>query len=55
MHGKDVGTAKLTEADVLTIRQRIAAGESQLVVATDYPVNTRSISNIILRKTWAHI
>ena len=47
--------AKLTEADVLEIRQRAASGEKQKDIAADYPVSYSLIRGIVCRSCWKHI
>ncbi len=49
------GCAKLTEADVLEIRQRYAAGERQTHLAREFGVTQSNISEITLRHTWKHV
>lgn len=53
--GERVHTAKLTEAQVLEIRERYAGGEKQVPLAREYGLTQASISAIILRKSWKHI
>ena len=53
--GPNNHAAKLTEAQVLEIRARCAAGEMQRVVAAQYGVTQSSVSYIVSRKKWAHI
>lgn len=48
--------AKLTEAEVLTIRRRYAAGGvSQSALAREYGLSQPSIGKIVRRETWTHI
>jgi hypothetical protein len=48
--------AKLTEADVLAIRQRLAAGgEKQQTIAADYGVCPPTICSIKRGLTWRHV
>jgi len=47
--------AKLTEADVATIRARCSTGETQAVVASDYGVSRSAVEGICLRKHWKHL
>lgn len=47
--------AKLTAPQVVTIRERRAAGESLKTIAADYGVCFQLISTICQRKLWAHI
>jgi hypothetical protein len=53
--GSKDGSAKLTEDDVLIIRERVRSGETQTAVALDYGVTQANVSEIIRRKTWTHI
>lgn len=50
--GEDVGTARLTELDVLAIR---ASPETQEALARRYGVNQTNISRIKRRVSWRHI
>jgi hypothetical protein len=51
--GKDHGTVKLTEQQVLDIRSRTR--ESQRELAAEFGVSQYAIYSIIARKTWKHI
>lgn len=53
--GSDAGRAKLTEAAVIEIRERHAAGERQANLARQFGMDQTAISAIILRKTWRHV
>jgi hypothetical protein len=54
--GSNNPRAKLKEQDVINIRLEYANGNvTHKNLSEKYGVNTRSISNIILRKTWTHI
>lgn len=53
--GELQGNAKLTTADVLEIRRRVAAGEVQHRVAADYGIGQMQVSRIARRKRWAHV
>jgi hypothetical protein len=56
--GEINGQVKLTAAQVSEIRGRwgqTGQGESQKALAAEYGVAQPTISNIITRKTWAHI
>lgn len=53
--GEEHHGAKLTEEDVVRIRKRCAAGESQMAVARDYRLNHVTIHNIMHRKSWKHV
>ena len=53
--GSKHGMAKLTEQDIPVIRQRLAAGEPQRVIALDYGVHQVTISRIKTGKDWSHI
>ncbi len=47
--------AKLTEADVLTIRRRLSQGERGLDLAKEYGVENSTIWRIKVRRVWRHI
>ena len=55
LKGEVNGMAKLTETDVITIRNRLANGETHKAIAVDYGVDRSSISYINTGKNWAHI
>lgn len=46
---------KLTEADVLSIRSRVASGETRASMAHEYGLSWAGIQSIILHKTWRHV
>lgn len=50
--GERHGMAKLTEKNVLEIRRRYAAGESQKRLAESFGVNQPHISRIVRRENW---
>ena len=47
--------ARLTAGQVLDIRARHAAGESQTFLAGEYGVTVQNIWLIVHRRKWAHI
>lgn len=47
--------SKLTEKDVLKIRERRNNGEKLSILASEYEVSQNLISRIAKRKTWRHI
>lgn len=47
--------AKLTEAHVRVIRDRVAAGERRKDLAVEYGVCTQNVDMIVTRKRWAHV
>ena len=53
--GSQHGNSVLTEEVVLSIRERVANGESQIDLARELNVHKDTISCIIRRKTWNHI
>ncbi len=53
--GSSHHAAKLTEADVLTIRRRLSQGERGLDLAKEYGVTGSTISRIKVRRDWRHI
>ena len=53
--GEAAGRARLTEADVLDIRRRHAAGESLRELGSCYGVSHVAILNVVKRRTWSHV
>lgn len=53
--GERQGNAKLTEADVLEIRRRFAAGEMQPTLGEVFGVSSRTISKIVRGRRWHHV
>lgn len=51
-HGNHRSYAKLTDADVRTIRHRSESGEGPASIARDYPVTATQISNIARGRQW---
>jgi hypothetical protein len=49
------GRAKLTEAAVLEIRRRLAAGESQRKTAATFGIDPRTVKDIKTGKIWSHL
>lgn len=49
------GQARLTDAQVVEIRARVAAGELQRVVAASFGVGRPTVSRIVNRKGWVHV
>lgn len=47
--------AKLTEAQVLEIRERAANGEKQRNLASEYSISESNISSIVTRRVWKHL
>lgn len=58
-HAIDTGLIpprKLTEDDVVTIRDRYANGEAnQYELAEEYGIHQVTVSEIVLRKIWSHV
>ena len=48
------GQPKLTVAQVLEIRQRYAAGETQRQIASDYDIHVTTVSRIVTSRNWPH-
>lgn len=48
-------SAKLTDADVIAIRERRESGETLQSIADDYGVDISNIGHIVSRKTWRHL
>lgn len=53
--GEQCPTVKLTEADVVQIRARVAAGESMYSLAPQYGVSDATIRDAVARRTWKHV
>lgn len=53
--GQDSPHAKLLNADVIEIRKRFAAGETQSHLAREFGVTPAAIYYIVNRKTYKHI
>lgn len=53
--GEQSRCAKITEADVSEIRQRVANGEKHKALAEEYGVYITAIGKIANRKTWKHV
>lgn len=55
MHGRNHYCVKLTEDDVRSIRKLINTGESHFSVSKKFNVNSGTIQNISVGRTWKHI
>lgn len=55
LKGEAAPRAKLTEAQVLGIRARAAAGEPHRKLGREFAVDYSTISDIVRRKSWAHL
>lgn len=53
--GERAGKAKLTEAQVIEIRQRYIAGEKQRVLAAEYNVSVHEVWSLIRNRLWRHL
>jgi uncharacterized protein (DUF433 family) len=53
--GEAARDAKLTAADVVTILNRLSAGESNVALAAAFGVHETTISSIKLGITWRHV
>ncbi|MFF6903484.1 HNH endonuclease [Streptomyces hydrogenans] len=53
--GSRSGTSKLTDAEIVEIRQRAAGGELHRVLAANYGVSRSTITQIVNNKTWRHL
>jgi hypothetical protein len=51
--GERNAKARLREADVCLIRQRVASGELQRIVGGDFGVSQARVSAIVRRRSWA--
>lgn len=52
--GSDQAQAKLSEADIPTIRTRIANGDTCAAIAADYQVSDAAIRNVKKFRGWSH-
>ena len=55
VRGERNGAARLTVQDVLAIRTRLAAGETQSALARSFNVSRGTIRLVGLRVTWDHV
>lgn len=53
--GESCGSSKLMEGDVMEIRARYDAGETQVGLAREYPVEPSTLGRIVRRETWTHL
>ena len=53
--GEDHGMAKLTDDSVFEIRRLYSRGASRSVLASMWQVSTRTIGDIVSRRTWKHL
>jgi hypothetical protein len=53
--GEDHPLARLTESDVLSIRERVASGERSGHVAREFSVSRSTISSIVIGRRWQHV
>lgn len=54
-YGERNGSAKLTEANVIEIKRRLAEGAMQKTLAAEYNVSQLAIHKIATGKTWKHL
>lgn len=47
--------SKLTEADILSVRERLATGETRVSIAAAFGVGPRCISHIATGNNWKHV
>lgn len=53
--GEQKGTTKLTAEDVTAIRRRVAEGERQNALASEFGVGVVTINHVVHRRTWKHV
>ncbi len=53
--GENCGAAKLTVAQVLEIRRRKKAGQTQSQIAASFGIKRNYVWDIVNRKTWQHV
>lgn len=54
LRGAEVGTSKLSEDDVVEIRQRVGRGEAKRAVARAFDVTPTLVRHIVSGKAWKH-
>jgi len=54
-HGEKHALAKLTDADVVRIREMNLNGESQARLGSLFNVNSSTIGHVVRRETWKHV
>ena len=55
MFGEHNGRSKLTQAQVITIRERHAAGETRKALALEYGLAVSSVGRIVTGQKWPHV
>lgn len=55
VRGESSNLARITEADVVSIRARKAAGERTVALAKEYGVDRTLVWQIVTRKVWKHV
>lgn len=55
VNGSDIASAKLSEADVVIIRQLSVSGESHRTIAKQFNVSKSTISSILNGRSWTHV
>jgi HNH endonuclease len=53
--GERAGMAKLTQADVISIREMYRSGARQVDIAARFQITQAHVSEIVLRKVWKHV
>lgn len=53
--GERVASAKLTDAQVIEIRERFAGGELRNALAAEFGLDPGSVGNILAGRTWRHV
>lgn len=53
--GESNNGSKITEEDVIEIRERAGRGEIARSIAEDYPISVATIYSIVERRSWKHI
>jgi hypothetical protein len=53
--GRLNGRSRLTERDVIEIRQYVILGERQVDIARRFGVHQTQVSRIVLHKAWSHV
>lgn len=53
--GERAAHAKLTEPQIIQIRERAAKGETRRALGEEFKVSHVAITQIVLRRTWTHV
>lgn len=55
LRGEDSPNSKVTEAQVIEIRKRVAGGQTMTSVGAAFGINKTTVRHIVNRRTWKHV